>query len=162
MTPEIAAARFAELFPAAYLRFHRRDEPRSELGGAARAVLLHLANAGPLTVGEIAQHLDRAQSVVSEIVDHLEAKGLLERMKDKDDRRRTLVWLSDEGFELLERDRDVLSRDLVLRATRAMTDDERAQLVAGMTALLSAADRAPQRPELPTHKKTQAQRRRRP
>lgn len=153
VTPEIAAARFAELFPAAYLRFHRRDEPRSELGGAARAVLLHLANAGPLTVGETALHLDRAQSVVSEIVDHLEAKGLLERMKDKADRRRTLVWLSDGGFEALERDRDVLSRDLVLRATQAMTEAERAQLVAGMTALLSAADRSREKPQVPTHKK---------
>ncbi len=158
MTPETAAARFAELFPAAYLRFHRRDEPRSELGGAARAVLLHLANAGPLTVGEAARHLDRAQSVVSEIVDHLEAKGLLERMKDKDDRRRTLVWLSEGGFEALERDRDVLSRELLLRATRAMSEAERAHLVTGMTALLSAADRAGERPALPTHTKPKRRR----
>jgi hypothetical protein len=39
-------------------------------------VLSHLAVAGPLTVGEAAVHLGRAQSVVSEIVDALaEALG---------------------------------------------------------------------------------------
>jgi DNA-binding MarR family transcriptional regulator len=143
VTPEAAAARVAELFPAMYLRFHRRDEPRSDLGAAARATLVHLANTGPLTVGEIARHLSRAQSVVSEIVDHLVDKGLLERMRDAKDRRRTLVWLSDAGFAALERDREVLSRELLLRATRGMTPVERENLVAGMSALLATDDGAP-------------------
>lgn len=44
-----AAAAFGELFPAVYLRFHRRDDKRSELTSAARAVLQHLSIAGPLT-----------------------------------------------------------------------------------------------------------------
>lgn len=39
-------------------------------------VLRHLAMSGPLTVGEMARHFGRAQSVVSEIVDGLEDKGL--------------------------------------------------------------------------------------
>jgi hypothetical protein len=62
------AERFAELLRAAYLTFHRRDKPRSELPGASRAVLEHLALAGPLTIGEAAAHMRRAQSVISEIV----------------------------------------------------------------------------------------------
>jgi hypothetical protein len=57
------AERFAGLFRAIYLTFHRRDGPRNELSGASRAVLQHLAMSGPLTVGEAAVHLDRAQSV---------------------------------------------------------------------------------------------------
>ena len=63
MTDEQAQAeRFAELFRAVYLTFHRRDGPRSQLAGASRAVLEHLALAGPLTVGEAAAHLSRAQA----------------------------------------------------------------------------------------------------
>jgi MarR family len=73
------AERCAELFRAVYLTFHRRDGPRSQLTGASRAVLEHLALAGPLTVGEAAAHLARAQSVISEIVTHLVCQGLLER-----------------------------------------------------------------------------------
>jgi hypothetical protein len=50
------AERFAERFRAVYLTFHRRDRPRSQLAGASRAVLKHLALAGPLIVGEAAAH----------------------------------------------------------------------------------------------------------
>ncbi len=91
------AERFSELFRAVYLTFHRRDGPRNQLPSASRAVLEHLALAGPLTVGEAASHLSRAQSVVSEIVTHLERQGLLEREADPDDRRRTLIWLHRSG-----------------------------------------------------------------
>ncbi len=76
------AQAFGRMFEQTYLRFHRRDERRSALSGTARAALLHLARTGPLTVTEAARHLDRAQSVVSDIVTHLEAKGLLERQPD--------------------------------------------------------------------------------
>ena len=54
------AERFAALFRGVYLTFHRRDGPRGQLPGASRAVLEHLAMAGPLTVGEAAAHLSRA------------------------------------------------------------------------------------------------------
>jgi DNA-binding MarR family transcriptional regulator len=131
-----AAAAFAGLFPAAYLRFHRRDSKRPAVGNAGRAVLQHLSLSGPLTVGEAARHLDRAQSVVSEIVDALEAKGLLERLRDPRDRRRTLVWLSEAGAALLEREREVLSRALLEQAMRQMTEPEIDALLTGMRALL--------------------------
>lgn len=62
-------------------------------------MLTHLAVSGPLTVGEAAGHLNRAQSVVSEIVDGLERKALLERERDPADRRHTLVWLTPAGQE---------------------------------------------------------------
>ena len=110
------AERFAERFRAVYLTFHRRDGPRSQLQGASRAVLEHLAMAGPLTIGEAAVHLSRAQSVISEIVSHLEQQGLLEREIDPADRRRTLVWLTPAGHGALRRDREALALDLLARA----------------------------------------------
>lgn len=134
------AARFAEMFPAIYLRFHRRDGKREEMTGATRGTLLHLANTGPLTIGEIAEHFDRAQSVVSEIVDALEKKGLLERMRDPKDKRRVLVWLTDAGRAALERDREVLSTELVANAMARMRPADRAALLEGMKALIDAND----------------------
>jgi DNA-binding MarR family transcriptional regulator len=151
MSAAAAAAAFSELFPAAYLRFHRRDEKRSEPTQATRAVLQHLSMTGPLTVGEAARHLQRAQSVVSEIIDGLEDKGLVERVRDPRDRRRTLVWLTDAGVTLLERERDVLSRELLERAMARMGEPEREGLLAGMRALLRADDEVRGRPLLPTH-----------
>jgi DNA-binding MarR family transcriptional regulator len=131
------AERFAALFRALYLTYHRRDGPRSDLPGASRAVLTHLAVTGPLTVGEAALHLGRAQSVVSEIVDGLARKGLLER--DPTDRRRTLVWLTGEGQEVLRRDGEVLAVDTVAAALGRVPSEVRAGLLDGASALLAAA-----------------------
>ena len=140
MTGEQASAeRFAELFRAVYLTFHRRDRPRSELPGASRAVLEHLALAGPLTIGEAAAHMRRAQSVISEIVNHLERDGLLEREIDPGDRRRTLIWLTSEGQEALRRDRDVLGIDLLARAMARLPPGQADALNAGMRALIENA-----------------------
>ena len=140
MTEEQARAeRFAELFRAVYLTFHRRDRPRSELPGASRAVLEHLALAGPLTIGEAAAHMRRAQSVISEIVTHLERDGLLERETDPADRRRTLVWLTPAGHEALRRERDVLSTALLARAMTRLPPGQGDALNAAMRALIECA-----------------------
>ena len=130
------AERFAELFRAVYLTFHRRDGPRGQLPGASRAVLEHLAMAGPLTIGEAAGHLNRAQSVVSEIVSHLTDQGLLERESDPADRRRTLIWLTPAGHEALRRDREVLGLDLLAGAFARMPPGEADALINGLEALV--------------------------
>jgi DNA-binding MarR family transcriptional regulator len=137
--PAADAAAFASLFRALYLTFHRRDGPRSGLTGASRAVLNHLAHTGPLTIGEAAVHLDRAQSVVSEIVDGLERRGLLLRDRDPADRRRTFVWLTPAGIEALRRDAEVLSEDALAVAMARLPDADRAALLSGAAALLAAA-----------------------
>jgi DNA-binding MarR family transcriptional regulator len=137
--PEQLAARFAELFRAVYLSYHRRDGPRGTLPGASRAVLEHLAMAGPLTVGEAAGHLSRAQSVVSDIVSHLERQGLLERESDPADRRRTLIWLTAAGHEALRREREVLSLDLLGPALAGLAPGQAAALLTGMRALVDQA-----------------------
>jgi len=134
------AEQFAALFRVAYLTFHRRDRPRGPLPGASRAVLEHLAMAGPLTIGEAAAHLRRAQSVVSEIVSHLQNQGLLERENDPADRRRTLIWLTQAGHEALRRDREVLGLDLLARAFARMPPGQADALIAGLQALVHTAD----------------------
>jgi DNA-binding MarR family transcriptional regulator len=134
------AAEFERAFRQTYLRFHRRDGRHGELSGASRAVLTHLAHTGPLTVGELALHLDRAQSVVSDIVTQLAGKGLLAREPDPADRRRTLVWLTDGGLAHLARDREVLSVDLLARAVARMAPADRRTLLEGVRALLAADD----------------------
>jgi DNA-binding MarR family transcriptional regulator len=152
--PDLGVRAFARMFEQTYLRFHRRDERRSAMSGTARAVLLHLARTGPLTVSEAARHLDRAQSVVSDIVTHLETKGLLERQADPDDGRRTLVWLTPDGFDHLERDREVLAGPLLARALAAMDPRDREALLTGFAALLAADDDAARHtsaPLIPTH-----------
>ena len=135
---------FCAAFPQAYLAFHRRDGRRGGLTNASRAVLTHLAGSGPITIGEAARHLDRAQSVVSEIVSQLEGHGLLEREPDPADRRRTLVWLTDAGMDRLRDDSDVLDRTLVADAMDRLDDTTRRAVIEGLQALIAAARRKAQ------------------
>ena len=81
-------------------------------------MLSHLALAGPLTVTEAAQHMNRAQPVMSEIVIGLERKRkrLVARVADARDRRRILVWLTEAG-------QAQLAKDPELRRPRAVRDE---------------------------------------
>jgi DNA-binding MarR family transcriptional regulator len=140
--PMDEAAAFCELFPAVYVRLcrrHDRDASRARLTPQQDAALHHLAMSGPLTIGEMARHFARAQSVVSEIVDGLEGKGLLERMRDARDRRRVLVWLTDEGRNVLARRAEVLDPARVARAMRALPPAQRRGLIDAMRALVRAS-----------------------
>jgi DNA-binding MarR family transcriptional regulator len=140
------AATFTELYSAIYLRFHRRQARTDRVTSQQWAVLTHLAMSGPLTIGECAQHLERAQSVVSEIVDGLEARGLLERMRDQRDKRRVLVWLSDEAHDLIARERQVLDHARLSRVAARLSPAEKKSLLDGMRALVRAADEKKEKP----------------
>jgi DNA-binding MarR family transcriptional regulator len=136
-----AADEFCALFPAVYLRFCRRHDKREmRLTPQMDAVLHHLSLSGPLTVGEMARHFARAQSVVSEIVDGMEKKGLCERMRDARDKRRVLVWLTDHAREVMSRRAEVLDPGRVSRAMHRLDPREREALVSGLRALVRAAE----------------------
>jgi len=106
-------------------------------------VLEHLALAGPLTIGEAAAHLRRAQSVVSEVVSHLERQRLLERESDPADRRRTLVWLTEAGQTTLRRQREVLSEELLAGALGRMPPEQVGALLGALRALVQSAAPSP-------------------
>ena len=134
-----AAEEFCDLFPAVYLHFCKRPGKDRRLTPQMAAVLSHLSLSGPLTVGEMAVHFDRAQSVVSEIVDGLVTKGLLARVRDHRDRRRTLVWLSDASHEAMRREREVLDRKRVAQAMKTLGELRANALVEAMRALVRSA-----------------------
>ena len=139
MDDAAAMREFAELFKATYLRFHRRRKKQDPgLTSQQWAVLQHLTLTGPLTVGECARHLERAQSVVSEIIDGMEKRGVLERMRDARDRRKVLVWLSDAGQLALQKEQQVLDPELLMRAASTLSASEKTALLTGMRALVSS------------------------
>jgi DNA-binding MarR family transcriptional regulator len=80
---------------------------------------------------------------MSEIVDGLERKGLLARMRDQRDRRRTLVWLTEEGRAAMETERQVLCAQRLARAFGRLEGALAAQLLGGLRALVDAGDALP-------------------
>jgi DNA-binding MarR family transcriptional regulator len=138
-TASDAAARIGRLFPEVYRRYHyaQRLHHGADLPMTRRAleVLQHLAASGPLTVGEQAVHLGLRRNSVSELLQRLEAKGLVARVRDERDERRVLVWLTDSGREVVARVGEVLAPDLLGDAMAALAPDERATVVRGFELL---------------------------
>lgn len=140
MESKDAAHRVGELYRAIYDRFHRRVRPEVySPSPESLGVLEHLSRVGPLTVMEAARHFDRAQSAMSEIFGRLERRALVARMPDERDRRRSLVWLTEEGRAVLRRARQVLSERLLHEALRQIEPGERVRIVEALEALLETA-----------------------
>jgi DNA-binding MarR family transcriptional regulator len=141
-TAEAAARRVARLFPEVYRRYHWANRVRgADLPVTRRAleVLQHLSLSGPLTVGEQAEHLGLRRNSVSELLQRLEAKGLVARIRDERDERRVLVWLTDAGRDVVSRVGQVLAPDLIAQVMANLSPEERAAVVRGVE-LLATAD----------------------
>ena len=70
----------------------------------------------------------------------MQAHGHVERIRDARDRRRTMVWMTKSGIDILQRSRRVLDEELLSRCIERMTVRDRAKLVAGLRALIDVAD----------------------
>lgn len=71
-------------------------EPWEITPGHSRAlgVLMHH---GVMRLGELSEHLRIAPRSATEVVDGLQERGLVERRPDPNDRRATLIALTDQG-----------------------------------------------------------------
>ena len=86
------------------LRLSRRIRTNSvdELTPSQQAVFASIAKNGPATIGRIAELEHVQPPSASKIVASLEAHGLVERRSDPDDRRCSLIALTDNGTIYLE------------------------------------------------------------
>lgn len=101
-----------------------------------------IAAGGPLPVGRVAQALGIGNPAASVLVDALVRQGLLTRAEDPADRRRTLVALSLQGQQLVER----LLRGSVQRMAdwlMRLSDKDLADLVRVMRTLAAVASSDP-------------------
>lgn len=144
MNPETFAREFTEAYKAVYLRFHRRDPVDGyRISQEAHGILRHLRETGPLTVTEASRHFERSQSATSELIARLETRGLLERMPDERDRRRSLVWLTEEGQAALERAEQVLSVRLLEHAGAQLAPGATQRILEALQELLATHPHPP-------------------
>ena len=116
------------------------------LGPADLRCLDWLAD-GPKTAGVLATATGLRPAATTALIDRLEARGLVERVRDEQDRRRVLVRMTDEGMRstyamyapLVEEGQGLFARHSVaqllemrdlLDAMREMTDRHRERLTA--------------------------------
>ncbi|MGZ6268062.1 MAG: MarR family winged helix-turn-helix transcriptional regulator [Candidatus Limnocylindrales bacterium] len=151
-----AARRVARLFPDVFRRYHWAQRVRgADLPITPRAleVLQHLSAGCPLTVGEQAEHLGLRRNSVSELLQRLEAKGLVARVRDERDARRVLVWLTDAGRDVVSRVGQVLAPDLIAEVMATLSPVDRATVVRGFELLARAGAEMTQPPSTQTERR---------
>jgi DNA-binding MarR family transcriptional regulator len=140
LTAEQAAERVARLLPEVYRRYHWANRVQGgDLPVTHRAleVLQHLSASGPLTVGELAVHLGLRRNSVSELLQRLEGKGLVARIRDERDERRVLVWLTEAGRNVVSRIGRPAAPDLIAQTMASLSKEDRELAVRGLELLAS-------------------------
>jgi DNA-binding MarR family transcriptional regulator len=140
LTAEQAAKRVARLLPEVYRRYHWANRVQGgDLPVTRRAleVLQHLSASGPLTVGEQAVHLGLRRNSVTELLQRLESRGLVARIRDERDERRVLVWLTEAGRNVVSRIGQVAAPDLIAQTMADLSPENRLLAVRGLELLAS-------------------------
>ncbi|MEV4676488.1 MULTISPECIES: MarR family winged helix-turn-helix transcriptional regulator [Actinomadura] len=75
----------------ATVMYHSALSARMGLGMTEEKALDLLQRLGPLTAGDLARHSGLAPASVSGLIDRLQAKGFVRRVRDEGDRRRVIV-----------------------------------------------------------------------
>ena len=66
-----------------------------------QALLLKALQGKPITVGDLAARISLSQGTVTDILNRLEQRGLVQRVRDETDRRRVWVGATAAGMDLL-------------------------------------------------------------
>ena len=93
---------------------------------------------GILTTGEIGRAMVKASQTITGLVDRLEEPGMVERVFDRRDRRKTWVRLTDKGESKLAGAFPVADR-LAEEISAALTDQELEDMQVNLEKLQSAA-----------------------
>ena len=108
------------------------------LGFTQLAALYVLADGSTLTVGELAEAINRSPSATSRMIDGLVKRRLVERHAEDEDKRQKTLRLTPRGQAILR----VVDRgrsDQFLAAVRPMPTAERAIVAMGVAALATHA-----------------------
>jgi DNA-binding MarR family transcriptional regulator len=83
---------------------HLRATWRRELGISAYEMLAisHVAEAGPLTIGELGSRLALSSGAMTGLLDRLERAKLVLRVRDEHDRRRVQLVVTDQARTQLD------------------------------------------------------------
>ena len=108
------------------------------LGFTQLAALYVLADSGTMTIGDLAEVINRSPSATSRLVDGLVRRRLVERRVEEEDRRQRTLQLTPRGAALL-RVVDRARADQFLSAVRPMPTAERALIAMGVAALATHA-----------------------
>jgi len=69
---------------------------------APQLLLMQMLRNGEVTAGQLARQMSLSQATVTTIIDRLENRGLVQRRRSADDRRKVYAALTEAGIKALE------------------------------------------------------------
>jgi DNA-binding MarR family transcriptional regulator len=112
---------------------------RADLSRAELRILKVLREQGSSPMNRFSTETMLSQPTITGIIDKLEERGLVERVRSKEDRREVLIAITPEGSKVLVKGME-LHRQFVERALSAMEADEVTVLVSLLEKLADASD----------------------
>jgi DNA-binding MarR family transcriptional regulator len=106
----------------------------------AKAVFA-LSSMGPTSVTGLGNALSISEPTASLLVEELVVRGLAAREPDPTDRRRTMVKITDEGLDVVDRFQQSRDRHIVGWFEK-LDDDELRAVLGGLQAIIHAAERS--------------------
>ncbi|MBI4620976.1 MAG: MarR family transcriptional regulator [Desulfobacterales bacterium] len=106
-----------------------------QVSAAQLNCILTLYDNGPLLSSQIAKHMMVKSSTVTGVVDRLENKGLVERLRNSHDRRMITIQLTEAGKKLAEN-----APPPIQQRVKNLTEVKKDQIVASLNMLTSMLD----------------------
>lgn len=104
--------------------------------------LLCILHNGPVGMGELGRLLHLEKSSLTGLIDRVERRGLVARVRDENDRRALRVAVTDEGSRLGMRTHNQVTERLQALTAALIDDDVRRAAELLETLLLATGDRA--------------------
>lgn len=99
-----------------------------DLTGPQLLILKDLSEHGSCPVGSLAKRVSLSHATVTEIIDRLEKKGYVKRIKSEEDKRKVFVVLEDKATSVLEQNPTLIQEKFVEAFTQ-LPDWEQSQIL---------------------------------
>lgn len=104
-----------------------------------QALILKALQNGSLTAGELAARVKLSQGTVTDILNRLEKRECIKRIRDTEDRRRVLVEATEAGLAILDKSPPLLQERFAQRFN-SLQDWEQSQLLSSLQRIAGMMD----------------------
>ena len=132
---------------APFRRFGPPEWARHDLNFGQLRLMFHLARSGPESIGGFAACVGVTPATASELIDRLERRGLVRRVRRTDDRRVVNCELTEEGTQLIAQVSGA-RRQALRRMLNVLTPEELGRLDGLLLTITERLEAAP--PDLAT------------
>lgn len=111
------------------------------LTGPQALVLRELVRLGDIPAGQLARTVSLSQATLTGILDRLTRKGLVERRRDAQDKRRVLVRITEAGLRLLQVPPPLFQESFLLQYS-SLQDWEQALILSSLQRVVAMMETA--------------------